>query len=274
MGDVIQAQDNTEDKIFSPYALVFQDGAWKTIAVTGVLGLVISCLYLLITPNQYKATANITVARVLTTGGGNIEEPAALVARMSLPTSFDGNVIQACGLEGVTNINIQLKKVIKLATSPQATNVVELAVTRPSPELASTCAKSVYDAIVNFQLQLIGVRAQNVRDSNSLNLIKIDKRLAQDKALLAKVDQPCGGLSPSYFLILTEIRTLEGERDKFRMIFNQKDVQATQLQSPIRVVEKPDYLKKVGILLAGISGGLFFGLLIALGRGMIAKLNS
>lgn len=275
MSDVIQAQDSTEDKIFSPYDLVFQNGAWKTIAVTGVLGLVISFLYLLITPNQFKATANITVARVLTIGGGNIEEPSALVARMSLPTSFDDNVIQACGLVGVTNINGQLKKVIKLTTSQHAIDVVELAVTRPTPELASTCAESVYDAIANFQSQLIDIRAQIFTDSNNLNLINMmDKRLAKDNALLEKVDQSCGGLSPLHSLILTEIRTLKDERDKFQMIFYQKDVRATQLQSPIRVVEKPDYPKKAGILIAGISGELFFGLLIALGRKMIAKLNS
>ena len=80
--------------------LLFLKGAWKMIVMMGLAGLFISGIYLLITPNQYEAVANIAMARVPADKnplGVNIEEPAALIARMSIPTSFDGAVIQACG---------------------------------------------------------------------------------------------------------------------------------------------------------------------------------
>ena len=178
--DESASNDGAEISFFD--ILLFLKGAWKMIVMMGLAGLVISGIYLLITPNQYEAVANIAMARVPADNnplGVNIEEPTALIARMSVPTSFDGIVIQACGLEGATNIGAQQTKVIKLSIPKGVANVVELKVTRPSTELASSCAKSVYESIAKSQAQMIGPMTEASKARNSVRLSKVEDRLAQ-----------------------------------------------------------------------------------------------
>lgn len=257
--------------------LIFLKVAWKSIVLMGLLGLAISVAYLLLTPNQFEAVANIAMAPVPADKnplGVNIEEPQALINRMSMPSSFDASVIQTCDLQESSNLPAQLSKAIKLSIPKGVANVVELKVTRPSPELAQACAASVFDGIAKSQAQMIGPLAQATKASNSARLTKVDERLTQDKVLLAKAEQPRGVLSPAYFSILTEIHALEDEREKLTASIDAKDMQSANLQSPIYVADKPVYPKKLISLLAGLMGGLFLGLLIALGRQMMAKLKS
>ena len=265
-------QGSTEDEISLLDILIFLRGAWKTIGLMGLIGLVVSGAYLIITPNQYEAVANIAMARV--PADKNIEEPQALINRMSVPSSFDATVLNACGLQDAATLAAQLSKVIKLSIPKGVANVIELKVTRSSPELASACAKSVYESIAHSQAQMIGPMAEAFKANNSARLAKVEERLIQDKALLAKAEQPRGVLSPAYFPILTEIRALEDERATLLVLVEAKDLQAANLQSPIYVADKPVYPKKMMSLFAGLMGGLLLGLLIALGRQMYAKLKS
>ena len=273
MSESSNGQAGSGDEISLLDILIFLKGTWKTIAITGILGFILSGIYLIITPNQYEAIANIAMGRIASSGA-NIEEPSALVDRMSLPSSFDAAVIASCGLQESTNLAAQLSKAIKLSIPKGGANVVELKVTRPSPELAQACATSVFDGIAKSQTQMIGPLAEANKTRNSDRLVKVQDRLAQDKALLSKAEQPRGVLSPAYFLILTEIHTLEDEREKLTASIDAKDVQSANLQSPIYVADKPVYPKKLISLLAGLMGGLLLGLLIALGRQMYAKLKS
>ena len=265
-------QGSTEDEISLLDILIFLRGAWKTIGLMGLIGLVVSGAYLIITPNQYEAVANIAMARVPADKnplGVNIEEPQALINRMSVPSSFDAAILNACGLQDAATLAAQMSKVIKLSIPKGVANVIELKVTRSSPELASACAKSVYESIAHSQAQMIGLMAEAFKANNSARLAKVEERLIQDKALLAKAEQPRGVLSPAYFPILTEIRALEDERATLLVLVEAKD-----LQSPIYVADKPVYPKKMMSLIAGLMGGLLLGLLIALGRQMYAKLKS
>ena len=273
MSESSNGQAGSGDEISLLDILIFLKGTWKTIAITGILGFILSGIYLIITPNQYEAIANIAMGRIASSGA-NIEEPSALVNRMSLPSSFDAAVIASCGLQDSGNLATQLSKSIKLSIPKGAVNVIELKVTRPSPELAQACATSVFDGIAKSQTQMIGRLAEANKTRNSDRLVKVQDRLAQDKALLSKAEQPRGVLSPAYFLILTEIHTLEDEREKLTASIDAKDVQSANLQSPIYVADKPVYPKKLISLLAGLMGGLLLGLLIALGRQMYAKLKS
>jgi len=273
MSESSNSQAGGGDEISLLDILIFLKGTWKTIAITGILGFILSGIYLIITPNQYEAIANIAMGRIASSGA-NIEEPSALMNRMSLPSSFDAAVITSCGLQESTNLAAQLSKAIKLSIPKGVANVIELKVTRGTPELAQACAASVFDVIAKSQAQMIGPLVQAAKASNSARLTKVDERLTQDKVLLAKAEQPRGVLSPTYFSILTEIRTLEDEREKLSASIDTIGVQTANLQSPIYVADKPVYPKKLISLLAGLMGGLFLGLLIALGRQMMAKLKS
>jgi hypothetical protein len=249
--------------------LIFLKGAWKTIAITSILGFFISVAYLLIATNQYEALTNISMMRV-SPAGANIEEPAALIARMSLPTSVDDSVMIACGLQDSPNMQAQFTKAIKLIIPKGVANVVELKVTRPSPELANACVMSVIKFITNSQTLL---NSPNL-EASKVRLTKIDERLVEDKALLGKIDPTRGPVSPSYFAILQEIRSLEDERDKTLKILDAKDMQVANLHFPIDLANKPVYPKKTLSLIAGLLGGIFFGFLIALSRKMVAKVKN
>lgn len=254
--------------------LCFIKSAWKTIVISALCGLGVCVIYLLMTPNQYEALSQIQMARVPSDknpSGVNVEEPVALIARMSLPTSFNETVIAACGLEGASNQATQLSKAIKLSIPKGVASVVELKITRPTPEAAKTCATSVADVITQSQAAMIAPMVQAQKQRNQERLAKVEERLAQDKALLAKAEQPKGAVSSAYFAILSEMRALEDERASLSKVVASESLQSTALISPIYASDNPVYPKKPVALAAGLLGGLFLGLLIALARKMIVN---
>ena len=253
--------------------LLFLKGAWKTILITALLGLVIAFIFLLVAPNQFEAVANIAMGRV-SPGSANIEEPQALINRMSLPSSFDASAISACGLQDASNLAEQLSKAIKLSIPKGVANVAELKVNRPTPELAQACANSVFEAIVKSQTQMIEPMAQAAKSNNSVRLAKVEARLAQDKTLLARAGEPKNAVSPAYFAILSEIRTFDDEREKLLTSIHASAAQTATLQSPVYVADKPIYPKKALSLLAGLMGGVFLGIVIALTRQILPKLKA
>jgi uncharacterized protein involved in exopolysaccharide biosynthesis len=73
--------------------LRFLKDAYKTILVSGVLGIALSIAYIAITPKQYEASVQIVMAQIRATNisntiGVNIEKSVHLIARTSSPTSF------------------------------------------------------------------------------------------------------------------------------------------------------------------------------------------
>ena len=257
--------------------LLFLKKTWKIIAIAGVLGALVAIAYLSVTPNRYEAVAQIQMARVPAEKnllGANVEEPAALISRMSLPTSINDAVISACGLQNSTSQANELGKAIKLSIPKGVASVVELKVTRPTAELAKACAGSVVDLITQSQAKMIGPMADSAKTRNAERLATVDERLAQDKLLLAKAEQPKGTVSAAYFAILTEIRALEDERGSLSKMVGAQVLQEAALQSPIFVADQPVYPKKTIALAMGLAGGLFLGVLIALGKRMFATIKS
>jgi len=176
--------------------------------------------------------------------GVNIEEPGVLIYRMSLPTSWDEQVLSSCDIHNASNLASQLTKIIKLSIPKGVANVAELKVTRSSPEVAKACANSVFEAIAKSQTQMIELFAQQTKASSSARVKIIEERLAQDKNLLAKAQEPKNGISPTYFALLSEVRNLEDERERLLIAMSASNVQSATLQSPIYVADKPIYPKK------------------------------
>lgn len=275
--------DSQDPEISLLDILLFLKRAYKTIAVTTVFGLIVASMFLLLIPNQYEALANIAMGKVAP-GGANIEEPQALINRMSLPTSLDSTTLQACDLQVVGEASNsanpqaptakQLTKVIKLAIPKGVANIVELKVIRPSVEAAKVCANSVFETIARSQAQIIEPIAQQTKAANGVRLAKVETRLAQDKSLLAKSGESKGAVTQTYFALLSEIRNLEDEREKLLATIDTSAVQTAILQSPVYVAEQPIYPKKAVSLLAGLFGGLFLGVLIALTRQTLPKFKA
>lgn len=265
---------NDELEISLQDILSFFKEAWKIIAITCILGVVASGLYLIITPAQYEAVTTIEMTRLITPNnalGANIEEPAALIARMSLPSSYNKGVFDSCGFEGDASMDSLFGRSISFAIPKGLISTIQLKVHRPTPELAKECAVSMRQYIVDSQHQALRSLMNASGQSTEARLATIKERLSQDKVLLVKAEQPGGPLTPTYFAVLSEIRQLEDEQLKLTAplitVFN-------SLQSPIEVSQHSVRPKKAMSLVAGILGGLFFGLLIALALPMIRKVGS
>lgn len=268
-------QDEAEISLLE--ILIFLKGAWRLMGIMGLVGLGIAGVYLLLIPPQYEASTTISMLKVPAINnilGANVEEPAALIASMSLPSALTDEVINACGSVSGGNGASLLAKSIKLAIPKGVTSAVELKVTRPTSELATVCAGSVAQLMKQSQAKIISSLADNSLAANKTRLNTIAERLSQDKALLNRAVQPNGPLTPTYFAVLSEIRALEDEQARITVAMNMSGAQEADVQAPIETSDHPVYPKGIMSLAAGLMGGLFLGLLIALARQMVSKLKS
>lgn len=249
--------------------LLFVKSAWKMIGIMGVVGLIASCVYLLVTPFQYQAIATITMARASAPNnalGANIEEPSALINRMTLPNAFSREVMNACGFEDTPKSFVLAANSIKFSIPKGLTSAVELKVMRPTLELTKICTQKVVESIIQSQMQMLESSVAFSQAANKSRLAIIAERMNQDKVLLAKAEQSRGLVTPTYFAILSEIRALEDEENRIRTAINNSQPLTAQLQGSIQASDYPVYPKRALSLVAGVLGGLFFGILIALAR--------
>ncbi|QWC97171.1 hypothetical protein G6729_01630 [Polynucleobacter paneuropaeus] len=256
--------------------LRFLKSAYKVILVFGALGITLSIAYLAITPKQYEATAQIAMAQIGTANtninllGTNIEEPALLVSRMSLPTSYTPQTIAACGLDDSSNAGAILSKSIKLVPAKGVANVVELKTFGPSQEVALSCANAIFELIKATQFLIL----MPYIDEAKMKLVDDEGRLAKAKDLVAKADKSGSVMSAAYLLTRDEIRYLLDEVTALKNVITSNQNRATHLIAPIYASDLPISPKKSIALAGGLFGGLFLGLLIALARQMIAKMKS
>lgn len=260
--------------------LCFLKGAYKTIVVTGVLGLAVAIAYLAITPKQYEATAQIAMAQIgaannnnnnnnLNPLGINIEEPSLLIARLTQPTSFTQQALDACKVDQVSNPGATLAKSIKLASPKGVANVVELKAFGKSPQDAQLCAEAIFELIKTTQAQIV---APYIAEAKT-KLRDDEERLAKAKDLVAKADKSGSAMGAAYLSTRDEIRFLLDEITALKNVVTSNQSRATRLIAPIYASDTPVAPKKRVVLAAGVFGGLFLGLFIALARQMIAKLK-
>jgi len=278
-----QTSDVT-DEISLIDILSFLKGAYKTILVFSVLGIAIAIAYLLITPNRFEAVAQIQMAQTsgannnnnnnnnnnLNSLGVNIEEPALLIARLGSPTSFNEGAIVACGQQAQSNPALATAQTIKLTPIKGISNVVELKTAGPTPQAASICAQAIFELIKTSQAQILAPSLEEAQMRAAEDKVRVAK--AQD--LVSKADKSGAAMSAAYLSTRDEIKYLLDEITALQNMVSSTQSRATRLVSPIYASDNPVAPKKRIALLSGLLGGLFLGLLIALGRQMWAKLES
>jgi len=256
--------------------LRFLKGAWKEIAIFGLIGVALSTAYLAITPKVYDAVVQVTMAQIGASNnninplGVNIEDPSLLIARMSSPTSFTPEVIAACGLQDQANSALALSKAIKLTIPKGVANVVDLKTFGPTPQAAQECNLAIFELIKSTQSQIVAPYIANAK-------VKLDEdieRLAKVKDFIYRADKSGSAMGAAYLSTRDEIRHLLDEITALKNVITSNQNRATRLVSPIYAGDMPIAPKKRNILAAGLFGGLFLGLLIAMGRSMTAKLKS
>jgi len=260
-----------------------------TILMTGFLGLVTAGLYLWFTPPQYEAVAKIQIAQFSSNktlgnivgnlgniGGnvessnkimayivGNVEEPGVLISRLSLPSTYSLQNIQACKMENVKiDQDLALTKKLKYTTTKTAPNIIDVKVQQNSKEDAISCLQSVFETIKVSQSKIF----EPLQFEAVQLLEEKNKTLAVAKELLLRGDKSGQALSAVYLATRDEINTLKTDIENLNNFIKSKDSRPTRLISPIYAAEKPVSPKKFISLIAGLLGGFFLGIAYVLLR--------
>lgn len=258
--------------------LIFFKAGYKTIYISGVVGLVFSGIYLLFTPALYEAVVNVSMTRIFTPNNSswlNIEEPSALIVRTSNSSNLQTELINVCGFDASVDIGGQLSRYIKLSIPKSAPSSVEIRAIRPSRDLAKACADAMYQFIVKSQAEMAKNLGEAAKAKNSSDLAKIDRRLSEDRLLIAR-DQTRGSLTPTHFAVINQIRTLEDQRELLLQVLQAGVIQQPLLNPSISTSENPIHPKIVISLAIGFLAGVLMGICIVLGlqvRRVMARIS-
>ena len=246
----------------------FLQGAWKTVAITMVLGLAAAITYLAVTPKQFEAIAQIRMAQISITNPANpfgvsVEDPVSLIARMQIPTNANQIVIESCDYQNNKIEPAQaLAKDLKLSMPKGLLNTVEIKISARSPEKARTCISAVVEQITKLQAQF----AKPFIEEAMLRLAQDDERIEIARRLITKADQSGSAMSATYLSARDEISYFLTDREKMIDLINSAEQRGTKLISPIYASEQAVAPKKATSLLAGVLAGLFLGLALAFVR--------
>jgi capsular polysaccharide biosynthesis protein len=267
---------NQEEEISLLDILLFLKRSYKLIAFIGILGVTASFGYLLSTPKQYQASAQIQMAQIgaannnINLLGVNIEEPALLIARLSSPTSYTAEITKACGIDSAKDAQAILSQSVKLTIPKSVANVVDLKIIGASPEASINCAQAVFDLVKTTQAQIIKPYIVEAK----AKLLDNQERLAKAQDLVMKADKSGSAMGAAYLSTRDEIRFLLDEITALKNVVVSSDDRATRLVAPIYASNDPIAPKKRNVLLGGLFGGVFLGLMIAFGRQLIPNIKA
>lgn len=268
-----------EDEISLKDIIDFLIESWKAILVTGLLGVLVSATYLIVTPNQYQATAQIQMAQISTSNnnnnnkntnplGVNIEEPNLLMARLKLPTTYSDEVIRACGFENASSPAESLASSAKFSAVKGVDSMIELKINRDGKEIAINCAQALFESIKTSQNQII---KPYIEESKAL-LVKYEARLANSQSFISRADKSGAALSAAYLANRDEVKFLTEEILRLNTFITTADTRQAKLASPIYASDIAVFPKKTISLIVGLMVGLFLGLLLVLGKKALKKL--
>jgi LPS O-antigen subunit length determinant protein (WzzB/FepE family) len=258
---------NIEDEISLKDIVDFLIESWKTIFATGVIGLLAAVTYIVATPNQYEATAQIQMAQISSNNnntnplGVNVEDPNLLIARMKLPSSYSQESVKACGYESKQTPLEGLAKMVKLSLI-KGTQMVELNVLGLSQAQAVQCAESIVETIKQSQK----IIAAPIIEDAQLKLAKYSQRLQEAQGFILRADKSGSSMSAAYLSTRDEVKFLTDETIRLNDLIVSANSRQTKLVSPIYSPEKKVSPKRAIALIAGLFVGLFLGLLLMLGK--------
>ena len=255
-----------EDEISLKDIVDFLVESWKTILVTGIVGVIGAVGYIFVTPNQYEATAQIQMAQIVNNNnanplGINVEDPNLLIARMKLPSSYDQHTISVCGYEQKPNAAQALSNMAKFSLS-KGTQMVEVKVVGLSREQATQCVESILGIVKNTQKAI----TEPIIEEAKSKLGKYAQRLQEAQSFIAKADKSGSSMSAAYLSTRDEVKYLTDEMIRLNDLISSANTRQTKLVSPIYSPENKVSPKRAIALVVGLFAGLFLGLLLMLGR--------
>ncbi len=265
-------QPITDDEISIKDIIDFLVESWKAIIATGMLGAAAALAFVMLTPSQYEATAQIQMAQISISNnnnnnntnplGSNVEPPSLLIARHQVPSTYTEDEIKACGLEGKKMPQESLSKLAKFTPVKGVDSIVELKIRLESKEGALACAQALFANVKESQSLII---KPYIEEAKSL-LAKYQVRLQETQALVAKADKSGSALSAAYLANRDEVKFLTDESIRLNALITSGDARQTKLVAPVYVSDLPVFPKKSVSLVVGLLAGLFVGLLLVLLR--------
>ncbi len=269
LGDAISNKDY-EISLNDIYC--FFKEAWKQLALLSFVGFILAVGFILGVTPKYEGVAHVQMAQLMSKSNVNlgvigVEDPALLMARFKLPSTYTEIEVRACGLEGDLEAKETLAKDLVKINPIKSLGVVELKVLHKSPEQVRNCLGAIFDRIQVTQEAIKEPLLQEALKKININ----QKQLQEARNFVTRVEKIGGEVSASYLTIREEIRFLQDE------IINQKDliisaeIRKAKLLSPVYVYHEPVFPKKILSLVLGLVAGLFFGILFAMGKNLFVS---
>ncbi|TXI11519.1 MAG: hypothetical protein E6Q68_05950 [Polynucleobacter sp.] len=261
-------QPIADDEISIKDIVDFLVESWKAIIAAGLLGVAAALTFVMVTPSQYEATAQIQMAQISINNnntnplGSNVELPSLLIARHQVPSTYTEDEIKACGLEGKKMPQEALSKLAKFTPVKGVDSIVELKIRLESKEGALACAQALFENVKESQSLII---KPYIEEAKSL-LAKYQVRLQETQSLVAKADKSGSALSAAYLANRDEVKFLTDESIRLNALITSGDARQTKLVAPVYVSDLPVFPKKRISLVLGLLAGLLVGLLLVLLR--------
>lgn len=240
--------------------------SWKTILAASLIGLLASAGFIVVTPSQFEAIAQIQMAQISDNNTNslvvNVEDPNLLIARLKLPSFYLHDDIRACGLQDTELPEESLANIVKLSTVKGVTSIVELKIRLESKGRAVNCAQSLFE---NIRYSQNNIAKPHIEEAKTL-LAKYQTRLLEAQSLVARFDKSSSALSAAYLASRDEVRFLMDESIRLNSLISAGDTRQAKLVTPIYASDIPVFPKKKITLIFGLLVGLFLGVLFSMAR--------
>jgi uncharacterized protein involved in exopolysaccharide biosynthesis len=262
-------QQSTDDDVTLKEILDILKRNSRLIMLFSIVGLLIATSYVVLTPKRYEAILQVQMAELVSTNTNtntntniNAEDPAALIERLRLPTTYPKMVLKSCG---VSYDDIERRDyfggALEIKPIKNATNVVEMKVRASNPDLAKQCAVSIMDMIVEQQRALIRERLAGRKEQLALYQNTLQTELKQLEAINIK-----NIVNIAYLARLDKMTSLRSHIDTLQEEDLLSQMHPAKLVAPVFVPDKPISPKVSLALTLGLSLGLMLGVLYTLGR--------
>ncbi len=261
----------SEDEISLKDIIDFLAESWKTIVLGGVVGGLLGLWYGNMMPPKYQATANIQVAKI---AGADIETPSTLVEKLQMPMYFSNASHSACKVLDTIEPGEVIAKNIK-PTLSKNTPIISISYKENSPEDAQKCLDSVLND-VRFNQNFL---AKAILEGKKSQLINLKQKLDDSERVVKKLhnenlnfDISESKFSASVLLIASilnkenEIKDLRTQINDLEVALLEPQTRETYLITPIYASKQKVSPNRALILMGGLVGGLFLGLLFKISK--------
>lgn len=239
----------------------------RQIALGGLCGLLLSVTYLVFTPKTFEARLQVQMAEFVHSNSGNsnsnssIEEPAALIQRLRMPTTFSEEVQDTCDMPDNGEFGDYLGGKLKVVAVKNVANTVEMTVNASSPDHAKKCAEAIMTMVVEQQRKQIEDRLIGSQEQ----VLEYQRALHDEEQQLEKIKKSEIG-NFGYLAKLDKLSWLRARIDALHEETLLAQMHPAKLVAPIYAPSEAVSPKKSLVLLLGMVLGLLLGLLYIFGR--------